>query len=100
MDVSDILKSYDKDKITIGVLGGHSALDVCRGAKKLGFKTLAVCQKGRDKTYSKYYKTRDGKGIIDTVILVTAIRNNAKVWTLDKKLIKCLPANHLFPKPN
>ncbi len=68
--VSEILKGYDKSKITIGVLGGHSALDVCRGAKKHGFRTVAVCQKGRDKTFSKYYKSRDGKGIIDEIILV------------------------------
>lgn len=54
-----MLKSYDLDKLTIGVLGGHSALDVCAGAKKFGFKTLAVCQKGREKTYAKYFKTRD-----------------------------------------
>jgi len=58
-------------KITIGVLGGHSALDVCRGAKKHGFRTLAVCQKGRDKTYTKYYKTRDdGRGCIDKTIVL------------------------------
>ena len=43
-------------EITIAVLGSHSALDVCRGAKDLGFKTLVVCQKGREKTYQKYYK--------------------------------------------
>ncbi|MBN1495060.1 DUF1297 domain-containing protein [Candidatus Peregrinibacteria bacterium] len=60
----------DIKNLTIGVLGGHSALDVCHGAKKYGFKTLAVCQKGRDLTYSKYYKTRDGKGCIDEVIMV------------------------------
>jgi len=63
-------KVTDIKDITIGVLGGHSALDVCHGAKKYGFKTLAVCQKGRDLTYSKYYKTRDGKGCIDEVIMV------------------------------
>ena len=68
--INEILKGYDKANITIGVLGGHSGLDVCRGAKKLGFKTVAVCQKGREKTYTKYYKTRDGKGIVDEVILV------------------------------
>ena len=56
--------------VTIAVLGGHSALDVCAGAKKHGFKTLAVCQKGREKTYAEYYKTRDGLGCIDEVILV------------------------------
>src|SRR3990167_7661030 len=69
--VKEVLESYDKSNITIGVLGGHSALDVCRGAKKLGFRTVAVCQKGREKTYAQYYKTRaDGRGIIDEIIMV------------------------------
>lgn len=55
-------------KYTIAVLGSHSALDVCRGAKDLGFKTLVVVQKGRDKTYSKYYKTQGELGCVDEVI--------------------------------
>ena len=69
--IQKIIQSYDKNNITIGVLGGHSGLDVCRGAKKHGFKTLAVCQKGREKTYTEYYKTRsDGRGCIDETIVV------------------------------
>lgn len=69
--IQNVLKSYDKNEITIGVLGGHSGLDVSRGAKKHGFKTLAVCQKGREKTYTKYYKTRkDGRGCIDDTIVL------------------------------
>jgi 5-formaminoimidazole-4-carboxamide-1-(beta)-D-ribofuranosyl 5'-monophosphate synthetase len=69
--IQNLVESYDSKKITIGVLGGHSALDVCRGAKKHGFRTLAVCQKGRDKTYTKYYKTRsDGRGCIDKTIVL------------------------------
>lgn len=58
MDIKSILKNYDKENITIAVLGSHSALDVCRGAKSLGFKTLVITQKGRGTPYSKYYKTR------------------------------------------
>jgi 5-formaminoimidazole-4-carboxamide-1-(beta)-D-ribofuranosyl 5'-monophosphate synthetase len=69
-DIKNILKSYDFENITIGVLGGHSALDVSSGVKKYGFNTVAVCQKGREKTYSKYYKTRDGRGCIDEVIVL------------------------------
>lgn len=53
---------------TITVLGSHSALDVCRGAKDEGFKTLVVAQKGRDKTYSKYYKSDGELGVVDEVI--------------------------------
>ena len=70
--IQDLVGTYDSKNITIGVLGGHSALDVCRGAKKHGFRTLAVCQKGREKTYTTYYKTRDGgkKGCIDKTIVL------------------------------
>jgi 5-formaminoimidazole-4-carboxamide-1-(beta)-D-ribofuranosyl 5'-monophosphate synthetase len=70
-DIQNIVDGYDKDNITIGVLGGHSGLDVSRGAKKQGFRTLAVCQKGREKTYTTYYKTRsDGRGCIDETMVL------------------------------
>lgn len=45
-----------KKNLTIATLGGHSALEIFSGAKKQGFKTLALLVKGRDKTYSKYFK--------------------------------------------
>jgi 5-formaminoimidazole-4-carboxamide-1-(beta)-D-ribofuranosyl 5'-monophosphate synthetase len=74
--IQTLVESYDPTKITIGVLGGHSALDVCRGAKKHGFRTLAVCQKGREKTYTKYYKTRDdGRGCIDETIVLEKFKD-------------------------
>ena len=70
-EIQQIVDQYDSNDLTIGVLGGHSGLDVCRGAKKHGFRTLAVCQKGREKTYTKYYKTRaDGRGCIDDAIVL------------------------------
>lgn len=84
MKLSNIYEGYNKEDITIGVLGGHSALDVCRGAKKCGFRTLAVCQKGRDKTYSKYYRTRGNKGIIDDVIIVERFSDIVKPEVQDK----------------
>ena len=77
--IQKLVEFYDPQHITIGVLGGHSALDVCRGAKKHGFRTLAVCQKGREKTYTKYYKTReDGRGCIDTTIVLNKFSDITK----------------------
>jgi len=74
MDISTLLKGYDLKNITIGVLGGHSALDVCHGAKKYGFRTVCVARKGREKTYDRYFRTKGKglgtKGCIDEVILV------------------------------
>jgi 5-formaminoimidazole-4-carboxamide-1-(beta)-D-ribofuranosyl 5'-monophosphate synthetase len=70
-DITEILDKYDKDNITIGVLGSHSALDICSGAKKHGFKTLVICRKGREKTYDRYYKSRsDGRGVVDETIIL------------------------------
>ncbi len=83
--IQELVDSYDKDKITIGVLGGHSALDVCRGTKKHGFRTLAVCQKGREKTYAKYYKTRkDGRGCIDETIVLDKFADITKPKVQEK----------------
>jgi len=75
LDIAKILDGYDLDNITIGVLGGHSALDVCRGTKKHGLKNIVVCQKGREKVYDKYYKTRDGKGCVDETIVLDKFSN-------------------------
>ena len=76
--ISKILESYNKRNITIAVLGGHSALDVCRGAHSHGFKTLVVCQKGREKTYSQYYKRREGIGFVDDVIVINKFSDITK----------------------
>lgn len=69
MDISSILSGYDASKLTVGVLGGHSALDVCHGAKQFGLSTVCIARKGREKTFSQYYKTRGELGCIDEVIV-------------------------------
>ncbi len=47
----------------IGAIGSHSALDIADGAVEEGFRTLVLAQKGRDRTYSVYYRAhRDAAG--------------------------------------
>src|SRR3989344_5914702 len=79
MKPSDLLKGYNTKKLTIGALGGHSALDVCAGAKKHGFRTVVVAQEGREKTYEKYFKVRERAGAragcVDEVIKVKAFKD-------------------------
>ncbi|MFA4815221.1 MAG: DUF1297 domain-containing protein [Candidatus Gracilibacteria bacterium] len=77
--MNNLLKDYNLKQLTIGVLGGHSALDVCEGAKKLGFKTLVVAQKGREKTYEKYYRSREGgKGCVDHLLVLNKFADIVK----------------------
>jgi len=44
-NVGETLKTYNQD-ITIGTLGSHSALNIFKGAKEEGFKTVCICKKG------------------------------------------------------
>lgn len=74
----DFLKGYDFKNITVACLGGHSALDVCHGAKKHGFKTLVVAQKGREQTYDRYFRTNKKRGCIDDVIVVDQFQDVLK----------------------
>lgn len=72
-------------KHTIASLGSHSALDVCEGAKREGFKTLVAAEKGREKTYLGYYKTRKRSirgeetevGVVDELLLLNKFRDVA-----------------------
>ena len=63
--IKQVIKKYNPKEIRIGVLGSHSALEIASGAKQEGFETVVVCQKGREKTYTKYYKN-----IFDHVIML------------------------------
>ena len=54
--IKETIAKYDQKKIHIGVLGSHSALEIASGAKQEGFKTVIVCQNGREKTYARYYR--------------------------------------------
>lgn len=42
------------DEYTIATLGSHSALQILKGAKDEGFRTLCICVKGREKPYQQF----------------------------------------------
>jgi len=83
----EVLANLNKYKLKrikqakVGVIASHSALDVCDGAVSEGFKTAAVCEKGRERTFANYYRTqRDNsgkavRGVVDQVILVEKFKD-------------------------
>ncbi|MCX6767202.1 MAG: DUF1246 domain-containing protein, partial [Candidatus Micrarchaeota archaeon] len=70
VNAEKIIRQYDPAKVSVAVMGSHSALEVCAGAKKEGFRTIVVCEKGREKTYARHYKARGGFGVVDEVLLL------------------------------
>jgi 5-formaminoimidazole-4-carboxamide-1-(beta)-D-ribofuranosyl 5'-monophosphate synthetase len=87
MTINKTLELYDSSNLAIASLGGHSALDICRGAKDEGFKTVVVAESGREKTYAKHYKTEGLRGSVDEVILVDSFADIIKP-AVQKKLIE------------
>src|SRR5208283_5233139 len=63
-DATKIIDDYDLSKAQIGMIASHSALDLSEGAKQENLPTLAVCQKGREKTYLRF------KRIITNVMIL------------------------------
>ena len=81
--VNEIIDGYDTSKISIGVLGSHSALDICEGAKALGYHSVVVAKEGREKTYNKHFRARHREGyqadigVVDETIVVKDWRDLA-----------------------
>jgi len=82
-DIIEILSDYDLGETTIGVLASHSALDVCDGAVEEGFWTHAVCEKGREKTYTEYFRAQRQNGK-----LIRGIVDSTDVYTKFNEILK------------
>jgi 5-formaminoimidazole-4-carboxamide-1-(beta)-D-ribofuranosyl 5'-monophosphate synthetase len=63
LDIQKIISEYSEP--TIGVLGSHSALEVMDGAKDENFKTIVLCQRGRESPYKRFSRLADEIIILD-----------------------------------
>jgi len=85
------IRDYDLDNVKIGVLASHSALDVADGAVEEGFRTMLYCQKGREKTYTRYFKARreNGRiirGVVDEYVIYDKFEEMMKKEEQEKML--------------
>ena len=53
-EIDTVLSKYDYNKITVGTLGSHSALNIFKGAKEEGFDTVCVCKKQSEIVYKRF----------------------------------------------
>lgn len=64
--------------LTITTLASHSSLQILKGAKDEGFKTLAICRRGSEKLYKSF-------NVADEIILVDDF---SEITELDDELAK------------
>jgi 5-formaminoimidazole-4-carboxamide-1-(beta)-D-ribofuranosyl 5'-monophosphate synthetase len=61
--VGKIIEKYDQSKLAIGTLGSHSSLNIFKGAKEEGFRTVCICKEKDAIMYQKY-------PLVDELIIV------------------------------
>ncbi|MDD5317618.1 MAG: formate--phosphoribosylaminoimidazolecarboxamide ligase family protein [Candidatus ainarchaeum sp.] len=77
-EAAAIATGYGDESLSVACLGSHSALDISSGAKAEGFKSIVVCERGREETYAKYFKSGGGRGCVDEIILLDSFRDVLK----------------------
>ncbi len=99
-EIAGILEDYQRLKLRIGMTASHSALDICDGAIEEGFPTVAYSQKGREKTYSEYFKTKRNssgrvvRGMVDKTITMNSfndVMNNDMQAEMRKRNVIYIP---------
>jgi 5-formaminoimidazole-4-carboxamide-1-(beta)-D-ribofuranosyl 5'-monophosphate synthetase len=62
-DIAKITEKYDQHKLSVGTLGSHSSLNIFKGAKEEGFRTVCICKEKDAIMYQKY-------PVVDELIIV------------------------------
>ncbi|MCX8150527.1 MAG: formate--phosphoribosylaminoimidazolecarboxamide ligase [Candidatus Bathyarchaeota archaeon] len=62
-EMEKILAAYDQKKISIGTLGSHSSLNIFKGSKEEGFRTVCICKEKDVIMYKKF-------PLVDELIIV------------------------------
>lgn len=66
--VHSFLEDYNRNEISIATIGSHSALQIFKGAREEGFKTVCIVTPGRDKLYKRF-------GLADEFIYVDHLKD-------------------------
>jgi 5-formaminoimidazole-4-carboxamide-1-(beta)-D-ribofuranosyl 5'-monophosphate synthetase len=102
--IVEVLERYDPSGIRIATIGSHSALDVCDGAVEEDFRTLVLCERGREAPYTRYFRAsrdkegRAVRGFVDDTLVLEKFRDilSEKVQTHLRDLNAVFVPNRSF----
>ncbi len=78
-EIAELVAKYDLDRLAIGTIGSHSALNIFKGAKEEGFRTVCIC-KEKDLIVYKKFPLTDEIIVVDdfTEILGNRVQENLR----------------------
>jgi len=83
--MKDVIAGYDVEKLSIATLASHSSLQIFHGAKMEGFRTIAVCQRGRELPYLRFRRVVDYPIVLEK--FADVIRSDVVVFLRSKNTI-------------
>lgn len=107
-DAAEAVREYTLDGLRVGTIASHSALDLCDGATDEGLRTLAVCEKGRERTYQYYSRIVHEtevlprfRDVLDDAV-VKRLRSKSVIFVPNRSLTAYVPVDaveNAFPLP-
>lgn len=86
--IENLIKNdYDLEKISVGVVGSHSALEIMDGAKDEGLRTICICQRGRELPYLKYKRLYNDLILVDKFSDILFKENQQKLLELNSIMV-------------
>jgi 5-formaminoimidazole-4-carboxamide-1-(beta)-D-ribofuranosyl 5'-monophosphate synthetase len=76
-EIAEIAEGYDSKRITVATIGSHSALNIFKGAREEGFRTVCICAKGRDRLYRRF-------GLGDEFIILDKLQDITDDWVQER----------------
>lgn len=77
----------NSSKVSIATLGSHTALQILKGAKDEGFKTVLVCLKNRLSLYNRFRKLIDEMIVVDSFAEIASEEVQDRLLSLNAILI-------------
>ncbi|MEM2982149.1 MAG: DUF1246 domain-containing protein, partial [Candidatus Bathyarchaeia archaeon] len=78
-EIQNILQHYDLEKVSIGTICSHSALQIFYGAKQEGFRTVGICLPDKKFVYDAFQLAKP-----DEYILVNRYSDLTDSWVQEK----------------
>jgi len=87
-DIQNILRDYDLDKVSIGTICSHSALQIFYGAKQEGFRTVGICLPDKKFVYDAFQLAKpDDYILVDKYSNLTDSRIQEKLTRMNTIII-------------
>jgi ATP-utilizing enzymes of ATP-grasp superfamily (probably carboligases) len=85
-EIAELVGKYDLSRLAVGTIGSHSALNIFKGAKEEGFRTVCICRE-RDTIVYEKFPLADNLIVVDSFTELLSERVQEKLRRLNTIIV-------------